>query len=47
MSTRRPGLVHQCGTPDFYRSADIGVALAAVMEVTATEKTKVGDTCCL
>lgn len=40
MSTLRPCLVHQCGTPDCYRSGDIDIAHAVVMEVTTTEKTK-------
>lgn len=45
VSTRRPCLVHQCGTPDIYRSGDIDIAPATIMEVTATKTTKVGDTC--
>ena len=43
LSTCQPCLVHQCGTPDFYRSGNIGSAPVAIMEVTATEKTEVGD----
>lgn len=45
MSTCRPCLVHQCGTPDSYRSGDIDYAIAVIVEVTTTEKTKVGNTC--
>lgn len=37
MSTLRPCVVYQCGTPDDYRHSDIDFAHAAVMEATTTE----------